>query len=36
MNDGFYDAIFIGTKTKIPKQRRKTFTANTLSWHKHV
>ena len=31
-----WDAISVDTKIKIPKQRRKTFTSNTLSWHRHV
>ena len=34
--DRSWDAIFVATKMKIPKQRRKTLTSNTLSWHGHV
>ena len=31
MDDGYLDAIFVATKLKIPKQKRKRFTSNTLS-----
>ena len=36
IKDSFRDAIFVATKIEIPKQRPKTFTSNTLSWHRHV
>jgi hypothetical protein len=30
------DANFVATNVKIYKQRRKTFTFNTLSWLRHI
>ena len=36
INNNIWDAIFVATKEKMPKQRRKTFTSNALSWHMHV